>query len=190
MTFSGRRIRLGSVLQIALLLSSPAEAFAGKLNRVRDQARTSSSDSGSSDDSNGSSNREERHRHHDDHYHGHDPWHDHHDHGNSLADDLCGIGFLEALVGVSSPFWAPPQLLSDDGGNGFYPDHPYDDAVGGLLHDKSTSGAHDTLVVLQGQYGDDFGGISHANGRLIVETAWRLGIDTEFNYRHEGRLSV
>ena len=175
MTIRERRIRLGSIVLIALLLSRPTELFAGKLNRVRDQARTSSSDSGSSGGSSGSSSREERHGHH-----GH-----HHDDGDSLADDLFGIGFLAALVGVSSPFWAPPHLLGDDGEKGFYPDHPYDDAVGGLLHDKSPSGAHDTLVVLQGQYGDDFGGVSHANGRLIVESAWRLGIDTEFNYRHE-----
>lgn len=148
MTIRRRRIRLGSIVLIALLLSPPAETFAGELNRVRDQARTSSSDSGSSG---GSSSREDRHGH-DDHHHGHDPWHDHHDDGNSLSDDLFGIGFLAALVGVSSPFWAPPQLLGDDGEKGYFPGHPYDNAVGGLVPDKTPSGAHDTLVVLQGQY--------------------------------------
>ena len=76
-------------------------------------------------------------------------------------------------------------MLGDSGELGFFPDHPYDDAEGSLLFDKTPSGAHDTQIILQGQYGDDFGGVSHANGRLIIDTAWRFGIDTEFFYRHE-----
>ena len=89
------------------------------------------------------------------------------------------------LAGVSAPFWAPPSILGDEGEAGYFPDHPYDDATGSLLFDKTPSGAHDTQVILQGQYGDDFGGVSHANGRLLLETDWRLGIDTEFFYRNE-----
>jgi hypothetical protein len=54
-----------------------------------------------------------------------------------------------------------------------------------MLTSKAPRGAHDSSIVLQGQYGDDFDGIRHANGRLLMENASRIGIDTEFYYRDE-----
>lgn len=174
-----RWIRLWSIALTALLANQPGDVFAGKLDRIRSQAHTSSSSSSSgSGSSSGSQSRHSDHHH----SHGHDPWCENE---NSLSEELVGIGLMAALVGVASPIWAPPLLLGDEGGAGFQPDHPYTNSYGGLLLDKSASGAHDTLVLLQGQYGDDFGGVSHANGRLVLESAWRLGIDTEFYYRHE-----
>lgn len=103
-------------------------------------------------------------------------------------DDLGFEAFLAGavLVGVASPFWAPPAVLGDDVSQaGYFPKHPYENAEGSLLLDKSPRGAHDSLIVLQGQYGDDFDDIFHANGRILMENSSRFGIDAEFNYRNE-----
>ncbi|MDG2360263.1 MAG: hypothetical protein P8M20_11490 [Planctomycetaceae bacterium] len=68
---------------------------------------------------------------------------------------------------------------------GYFPEHPYENAEGSLLYDKSSRGAHDSLIVLQGQYGDDYDDIFHANGRVLMEHSSRFGFDTEFFYRNE-----
>ena len=90
------------------------------------------------------------------------------------------------LAGVTSPFWAPHAALDDDISQaGYFPKHPYKNADGSLLLDDSRKGAHDSLIVLQGQYGDDFDDIFHANGRVLMEHSSRFGFDTEFFYRNE-----
>ena len=102
-------------------------------------------------------------------------------------DDAVDFFFGKALLaGVTSPFWAPYTALADDlSEDGYFPEHPYENAEGSLLYDKSPRGAHDSLIVLQGQYGDDFDDIFHANGRVLMENSSRFGIDAEFNYRNE-----
>lgn len=107
---------------------------------------------------------------------------------DSACDDDAGETVFGKLffAGVTSPFWAPHQALSDDLSlAGCFPEHPYDEADGSLLPDKSPRGAHDSLIVLQGQYGDDFDRLIHANGRLLMEHSSRFGIDSEFFYRNE-----
>lgn len=163
------------LLATMALLLPDADLFAGKLDRVRNQTRTESSGSGSSSSSGSSKHSSHSHRSCNHHY----------DCDCDDDDGLSGMFGAALLAGVSAPFWAPPAMLGDEGDPGYFPDHPYDDAAGSLLFDKEPSGAHDTQIILQGQYGDDLGGVSHANGRLIIDTAWRFGIDTEFFYRHE-----
>lgn len=104
------------------------------------------------------------------------------DNDNALAAFLA----TGVLVGVTSPFWGPNVALEDDISQaGYFPEHPYENAEGSLLFDKSPQGAHDSLIVLQGQYGDNFDDIIHANGRVLMEHSSRFGFDTEFFYRNE-----
>lgn len=115
---------------------------------------------------------------------------DHHDEYCEDDDDNDNAfaAFLATgvLVGVTSPFWGPNVALEDDMLQaGYFPEHPYENAEGSLLYDKSSRGAHDSLIVLQGQYGDDYDDIFHANGRVLMEHSSRFGFDTEFFYRNE-----
>ena len=118
-----------------------------------------------------------------------------HDHAHgAYYDDYCedDDDAVESFfgkvffAGLTSPFWAPHAALDDDISQaGYFPEHPYENAEGGLLLDKTPRGAHDSLIVLQGQYGDNFDDIFHANGRVLMEHSSRFGFDTEFFYRNE-----
>ncbi|NQV28290.1 MAG: hypothetical protein HQ518_28390 [Rhodopirellula sp.] len=107
----------------------------------------------------------------------------HEDYCDDDVDSFFGKAFL---AGITSPFWVPRAALNDDLSQaGYFPEHPYENADGSLLLDKNPRGAHDSLIVLQGQYGSDFDSISHANGRVLMENSSRFGIDSEFFYRNE-----
>ena len=107
-------------------------------------------------------------------------------------DDLTLSGALGRFVGTSllvaatSPFWGPPWLMGDDGTPGYFPNHPYQSDHPGyiipspLLIDTNYFGAR-----LRGEYGDDFSGLSRASGHVLLDTAWRWGIDSEITFRHE-----
>ena len=89
------------------------------------------------------------------------------------------------LLGVSSPFLVPRAALKDTGTDGYFPDHPYDGETGSLTYNSKSPGAHDSLVVLQTDFGTDFDALSHGHARATGELVSRFGIDTEIFYRHE-----
>lgn len=102
---------------------------------------------------------------------------------------------LEELVGAAvgtvvlaaavTPFVVPRAALNDDGARGYFPDYPYDADAGSLVYDAAPPGVHDSLIVLQSDYGTDFDSTSHAHGRIFGDFGQRLGFDSEFYYRHE-----
>lgn len=106
------------------------------------------------------------------------------DDSDNIVGQLAGYAFLAA---ASTPFVVPRAALGDDGEPGYYPDYPYDarGQVGSIVYDDSLPGAHDSLLVLQADYGTDFDSLEHAHGRLFGDVSLRVGIDTEFYYRHE-----
>lgn len=166
-------VRVILAVVIASILLSTSDVVAGSFDRIGSEVRQSGTKSPSSPP-----RRKKKSR--DDHTHQAD---------YCDGDDDSGLGeFLAAgtLIGVASPFWAPPAFLGDNySQTGYFPDHPYTNAEGGLLYDKSPKGAHDSNIILQGQYGDDFDDIFHANGRVLMEHSSRFGFDTEFFYRNE-----
>lgn len=114
----------------------------------------------------------------------------HHEHDatdEEFLDHLLGelLG-TSIIVAATSPFWGPRVLMGDDGTPGYFPNHPYQSDHPGyvipspLLVDTNYFG-----VRLRGEYGDDFSGLSRGSGQLLVDTAWRWGIDSEVAYRHE-----
>jgi hypothetical protein len=96
-------------------------------------------------------------------------------------------GFFEGLskTVVTSPFWMPRLALADDGGPGYFPKHPYGKQSGSLLFDEAHTGAHSSLLALQGDYGSDFDSLSQGHVRIFGERDSRIGFDTEFFYRKE-----
>ncbi|MFK7819175.1 MAG: hypothetical protein AB8G99_10680 [Planctomycetaceae bacterium] len=102
-----------------------------------------------------------------------------------IVQNLAGVAAMGAVVGVTSPIWAPQKVLDDEGGPGYFPKYPYGKHGGSLLFDESRRGAHSSLLVLQGDYGSDFDSLSQAHVRFFGERDHRFGFDTEFFYREE-----
>ena len=113
--------------------------------------------------------------------------------GHSLSCD--DDDSLESLVGkavgysvvaaASAPFVVPRAALNDDGERAYFPDYPYDANAGSLIYDEGKPGVHDSLIVLQTDYGADFDSLSHAHGRIFGDLGLRWGFDSEVYYRHE-----
>ncbi|MBI1309989.1 hypothetical protein GC176_01690 [bacterium] len=176
------------VFALLWLLSAPAIASAQKLGAIKAAASgdSSSSNSGSSSTSSGSSassrkssNKDKRQLRH--HYSSCDD-----------NDDALSIGFSEfsgqlLMAALSTPFVLPRAYVSDtDLQPVTFPDFPYSDSqrrsLGELLGGSEPPPWH---LTLRGQYGDDFSGLSHASGRVLWDSTYRLGLDSEFFYRHE-----
>ena len=112
-----------------------------------------------------------------------DPYCDDDDNGlDDLAGQLVGYAFLAA---ASTPFVVPRAALDDDGDPAWYPDYPYDAQHAGMVFDENLPGVHNSLIVLQADYGADFDDLNHAHGRLFGDISQRIGFDSEFYYRHE-----
>ena len=179
---SGRSAFVLLIIVFAVASASPSRpGLAGTFDKISSEVRQPSTGSGGAPAGNASSSKREK-KSRDQHVHHSDYCEDDDDTDNAIAKFLAA----GVLVGVTSPFWGPHEALEDDlSYNGYFPEHPYDKAEGSLLFDKSPRGAHDSLIVLQGQYGENFDDIFHANGRVLMENSSRFGFDTEFFYRNE-----
>jgi len=90
------------------------------------------------------------------------------------------------IFAVTSPFWAPPCLMGDDGTPGYFPNYPYQsNHPGYVIPSPSLVETNYYGIRLRGEYGDDFSGLSRSSGHLLFDTVWRWGIDSEVTYRHE-----
>lgn len=166
-----------AILVLTWLLTGdwvPVTCEAGKFDSIRSEVRQSSSGEGGTSSSDSDSHRHRRCRDH-----GHYGCHECDDDGNEFFGKL----FFAALT---SPFWGPHVALGDDlSTTSYFAEHPYENAKGNMLLEGAARGAHDSQIVLQGQYGDNIGGIRHVNGRLLLEHSSRFGVDTEIFYRNE-----
>lgn len=161
-----------------LLVAWAASCFAGEFDRIRSEVWDSGGESAPSPARPSRKDVEEsEHRGH----------RSHEDSGSFHLDDDDDGFFGKLFFGaLTSPFWGPHVALGDDFSmTQYFPEHPYENADGSMLADRTPRGAHGSSVVLQGQYGDNFDGIRHANARILMENVTRFGIDSEFNYRNE-----
>jgi opacity protein-like surface antigen len=182
-----------AAVSITVLNSADSVKAQGKLSRIRESVRPTTpavesppptSPPTSTPPTEDATDSESDHDHH--HYDGSRFYNHRSDDENSFGGKVLGAGLMAGLSAASSPFWGPHEALEDESSDkGYFPDFPYHETDGSLENSKSARGFHDTLIILRGQYGNDFGGLSHANGRLIVDTASRFGFDTEFFYRYE-----
>jgi hypothetical protein len=170
------QLRLTIVFIALCLVTTGSVASAQKLDAMKAAAAGSgsSSERDSSDDASKKKSSRNNHRHCDD------------------DDDVVVTGFSELsskvmLAALSSPFTIPRAVVADPDLHAIeFPAFPYSEnrtsPLGDLFTDTEPS---DWQPVLRGQYGDDFDGLSHASGRLLLDSWTRFGIDTEFFYRHE-----
>jgi hypothetical protein len=114
---------------------------------------------------------------------------------------LVGVATIGACFVASSPVWGPAALLGDHyDTTAFFPAYPY--AVDGLGYPRIAPGrgglgkeqeAHfgdpDYLrtwsVRLALEDGNDFRGLNRLNGRLVVDTSSRFGVQSNWDYFSE-----
>jgi hypothetical protein len=87
-----------------------------------------------------------------------------------------------------APFWLPHRAVGDSlRKEGFFPPFPYEDAQGSMYIDPGVvvDKHRRWMGRMRAEYADDFGGMSHWGGQLLLDTCLRLGIDTEANFRQE-----
>jgi hypothetical protein len=125
-----------------------------------------------------------------------------HDSGDSSGSVVGGV--LDVLIGeeageeaakavitvVTSPVWAPQEILEDDGVSpGYFLRRPYADGkVGSMAADPletlvSAGGEVKTVAaraLLEG--GRDFAGVDRARGHFLVTSATRLGVQAGWTY--------
>lgn len=107
---------------------------------------------------------------------------------NGLGAAIGSVLGPPIIAVVGAPFWLPVTLVADDYDiSSAFPDYPYvDDLPGSLVkttsYDGSTKGWQGTL---QGFGMTETENIDRYGGRLVLESAARLGIDTETNYWRE-----
>ncbi|MHC4880631.1 MAG: hypothetical protein ACYTGL_29620 [Planctomycetota bacterium] len=157
-------------------LSAPDRSDAQKLSAIKAAASGDSKPASSSSNDHDHDCRKRRQRH--DHHCGPD------------CDECSSSAFSEftgdvLLTALSSPFVVPRALVGDtDFADVEFPALPYSDE-GASPFDGIFETGDSSQIIFRGQYGDDFSGLSNASGRLLWDSSWRLGIDTEFFYRRE-----
>jgi hypothetical protein len=113
------------------------------------------------------------------------------------------VGYLVVLAGIvaTSPFWGPFALLEDNFSvPAYFPGHPYVlphtsylhlDPDGWNPHDDQKADFFDRdylkkwTVRLAVEEGNDFAGLNRLGGRLFVDTTWRVGLTSNWNWYHE-----
>ncbi len=109
-------------------------------------------------------------------------------------DDFSCDGSLLGYL-LLSAFLGPHAVLEEDAPPVLYfPGHPYPDACSGYMLAQAPLGPDlcnpaFRLYSLAGQFsvenGNDFSGMNRVNGRLLIETASRFGVQTSWNYFQE-----
>lgn len=98
-----------------------------------------------------------------------------------------------ALLGLSSPFWAPQALMRDNYDITYrFPEYPHQYRRGYMISDAQTRGGRgeelcrlDLGVRASGEYGTNFSGIDWMAGRFLLETSARFGLDADFRFLEE-----
>jgi hypothetical protein len=89
---------------------------------------------------------------------------------------------------VTSPFWGPQVLLGDSlRADSQFLSYPYKrDWDGNMIIDEGYSPFTKRWIMrLRGEYAHDFDRLARAGGHVLVDTSFRLGFDTSFDYRQE-----
>ena len=167
---SWRAVRLAVCFSLTLtVLLSPAVLAreGGKLDRVREEVRDEKKPS------------KPRRR-------------DSDDSGESVVGDVLGGVVGEVLdeeaakavvTVVTSPIWAPQEILEDDGVSpGYFLRYPYADGnVGSMAADEVKAFAGRVLV----EGSRDFAGVDRGRGHFLLTSASRLGVQVGWTYMTE-----
>ena len=181
---------LGFALSLAfLLLPTRAASAQGMLQGLREDVRRPSSPS--SDEKEEKKKEKKRHRgyvyYNDDHCHDCDD------------DDDSGLGELFAMLTlgtVTSPFWVPRGIVADDTwDSGYFARYPYRCDLDGYMGTEPSvvhtcypwlaDEHYSWLLRARAEYADDFDDLSRVGGQVLLDSASRWGLDTEFNHWRE-----
>ena len=100
------------------------------------------------------------------------------------------------LFGLATPYWAPAVALGDDfiSMRGYFAHYPHQYDLGYMMIDPFK--AHGLAgprvpyawsVRASGEYGTNFNHLEWIGGRLLVDSRWRLGLDSDVRYLLEER---
>ena len=170
-------IRMHRLPALLLIVASAVPADAQTLNAIRNQVREPAGSSRIAAAPASLSKREKQSPRS-----GHSVSCDDDDGLNELVGGLVGTVLVAA---AATPFVVPRAALRDEGARGYFPDYPYDANAGSLVYDSAPPGVHNSLIVLQTDYGADFDSLNQAHGRIFGDIGQRLGFDSEVYYRHE-----
>ena len=110
---------------------------------------------------------------------------EHNDGCNQGNDGLTAGVFWLTLGAVTSPFWAPHTALDDDFSVArSFARYPYADASGYMLLGQP-EGSRQWSAQFSADYATTFDDLSRVGGHLLVDSAWRWGVDTEMGYFQE-----
>jgi hypothetical protein len=115
------------------------------------------------------------------------------------SGEALGYAAVGAAIIATSPFWGPSMLLDDHIANpGYFPHHPYSDDLPGYLrigfsgYDPTAPGDNDKpslvktwAVRVSLEDGNNFDDINRLNGRVFVDTTWRVGLWTNWSWLHQ-----
>lgn len=110
---------------------------------------------------------------------------------------LIGLG----LIGATSPFWLPPMAMDDHyNETAYFTPYPYARFASAFLHvlpehidptakqeasftDPNYLKKWSVRVALED--GNDFNGLNRLGAHAVVDTAWRFGLRTDWDWYHE-----
>lgn len=108
------------------------------------------------------------------------------------AIELDPVSAYIFLMAAASPFVVPAELMGDTYAYaGYFVRYPYADGYpGSMWIDRAFEVGPGTPVKnwrghVSLENGDDFDGLNRTNGRLLLETSSRFGLQTSWNYFHE-----
>jgi len=104
------------------------------------------------------------------------------------SDGYFGGFLLLSGACITSPIWAPIGALDDTYTQTFFfPRFPYDDTPGHLFPCPESNSGRPWSGRLNVDYLEPFGDVSGINGRLLLSTSSRFGLDTEASHFEERR---
>lgn len=171
----------GSWAVVLSLLPTPLASAQGSLQGLRDDVRRPSPPSSSEDDDD------------DDDWHGgyhsHDHCHDCDDDHDGGLGELVGTAIV---VTVTSPYWLPRGLVGDDSlDSGYFARYPYRSNLDGYMGIEPSvvrscypwlaDEHYSWLLRARAEYADDFDDLSRIGGQILLDSASRWGLDSEFN---------
>jgi hypothetical protein len=167
--------------QVATLFPAPANAQI--LDQLRDDVRTP----GPKFDRDDRDSSKRRHREYDDCCEDDDGY-----------DGLTELAAWVTLYTVTSPIWIPRSVVNDESlMPGYYARYPYWHDLPGYMATSPEDMAqlnpslaeehYDWLLRTRVEYAASFNDLSRIGGQVLLDTASRWGLDTEFDYLHEDR---
>jgi hypothetical protein len=173
---------LATIIGLTIIGPGGSAATAQELQTLRDEVRVDDPDPPRGNSSPGPDHSQDYDHYDDDGSYSNGGW---------TLDGLLAVGVF-GTIGATSPYWVPVTLLADGPSkSGNFPAYPYQYDVGYMLIEPSDVGYLGTrepypwALRARGEYGTALTGLDWVGGNLVLETATRLGIESDFRFYQE-----